>query len=409
MSEVSIHEKYEPLFNIPEGVDTFIVTGGRGSSKSWSVSTATVNWAVEHGHRILYSRYTSVSSKDSIIPELEEKIGILGFEDAFEIKETRIESKINDSKIVFKGLKTGSSNQTASLKSLKDFSCWVLEEAEELEDPDLYQKVALSIRGNNRASGKPNIKVLILNPTTKEHWIYKEFFEDRGVEAGFNGTKGNVCYIHTSYLDCIDYIPDEMIREFEYMKVNKPTKYDHVVLGGWLNRAEGVVYDNWRYGDFDNSLPYIYGMDFGFSVDPTALVKIAIDDKRNIIYAKEELCETGLTTNDISLRLQRIAKTDLIIADSAEPRLIKEIRQRGFNIRPCVKGPDSIRAGIKKIQEYELVVEGVNLGKELDNYVWSDKKSDTPIDAYNHILDSLRYGVGFQKLKSKAPRVRVEN
>jgi phage terminase large subunit len=409
MSEISISEKYQPLFEIPEGVDTFICTGGRGSGKSWAVSLSTCGWAVNDGHRILYSRYTNVSSKDSIIPELAEKINVLGFEDAFTIKETRIESNINESKIVFKGLKTGSNNQTASLKSLKDFSCWVLEEAEELDDPDLFQKVSLSIRGNSRASGQPNIKVLILNPTTKEHWIYKEFFEDRGVEAGFNGIKDNVCYIHTSYLDCIDHIPDEMIREFEYMKVNKPAKYEHVVLGGWLNRAEGVVYNNWRFGEFDDSLPYIYGMDFGFSIDPTALVKIAIDDKRNIIYAKEELCETGLTTNDIALRLQRVAKKDLIIADSAEPRLIKEIRQRGFNIRPCVKGPDSIRAGIKKVQEYELIVEGVNLGKELNNYVWSDKKSDTPIDAYNHILDSVRYAVSYQKIKGRAPRVRVEN
>jgi len=409
VSEVSIHEKYEPLFNIPEGVDTFILTGGRFSGKSYVVSLAGCTWAVNDNHRILYTRYTNVSSKDSIIPEFEEKIGVLGFEDAFEVQQNRIESKVNDAKIVFKGLKTGSSNQTANLKSLKDFSCWILEEAEELDDFDIFEKISLSIRGNEKGSDNPNLKVLILNPTTKEHWIHKHFFEDRGVQGGFNGVVDNVCYIHTSYLDCIDFVPDEILADFDRMKLNNPVRYDHVVLGGWLNRAEGVVYDNWRYGEFDDSLPYIYGMDFGFSVDPTALVKIAIDDKRNIIYAKEELCETGLTTNDISLRLQRIAKTDLIIADSAEPRLIKEIRQRGFNIRPCVKGPDSIRAGIKKIQEYELVVDGVNLGKELNNYVWSDKKSDTPIDAYNHILDSLRYGVGFLKIKGKAPRVRVEN
>jgi len=409
VSQVSINEKYEPLFDIPEGVDTFILTGGRFSGKSFVVSLAGCTWAVNDNHRILYTRYTNVSSKDSIIPEFEEKIGILGFEDAFEVQQNRIESNVNDAKIVFKGLKTGSSNQTANLKSLKDFSCWILEEAEELDDFDIFEKISLSIRGNEKGSGEPNLKILILNPTTKEHWIHKHFFEDRGVQGGFNGVVDNVCYIHTSYLDCLEFVPDEILADFERMKANNPVRYEHVVLGGWLNRAEGVVFDNWSFGEFDNSLPYIYGMDFGFSVDPTALVKVAIDDKRNRIYLKEELYETGLTTNDIALRLQRVAQRDLIIADSAEPRLIKEIRQRGFNIRPAVKGPDSVRAGIKKMQEYELIVDGVNLGKELNNYVWNDKKSDTPIDAYKHILDACRYAVGFQKIKPKAPRVRIDN
>lgn len=409
MQEVEISKKYKPLFEIPDGVDTFILTGGRFSGKSYVVSLAACTWAVNSNHRILYTRYTNVSSKDSIIPEFEEKIGVLGFEDAFDVQQNRIESTINDSKIVFKGLKTGSSNQTANLKSLKDFSCWILEEAEELDDFDIFEKISLSIRGNEKGSGEPNLKILILNPTTKEHWIHKHFFEDRGVQGGFNGVVDNVCYIHTSYLDCIEFVPDEILNDFERMKINNPTRYEHVVLGGWLNRAEGVVFDNWSFGEFDNSLPYIYGMDFGFSVDPTALVKVAIDDKRNRIYLKEELYETGLTTNDIALRLQRIAKNDLIIADSAEPRLIKEIRQRGFNIRPAVKGPDSVRAGIKKMQEYELIVDGVNIGKELNNYVWNDKKSDTPIDAYNHICDSARYACSFLKLKPKAPRVRIDN
>jgi len=74
-----------------------------------------------------------------------------------------------------------------------------------------------------------------------------------------------------------------------------------------------------------------------------------------------------------------------------------------------VKGPDSVRAGIKKMQEYELIIEGVNLGKELNNYVWNDKKSNTPIDAYNHCIDAARYAISFQKLKSKAPRISIQN
>jgi len=222
---MKISKKYAPLFNRPKGVDTYIVTGGRYSSKSFSVAAAAVYLADEKNHRILYGRYTNVSSKDSTFPEVEEKIALLNKQSKFTVNTNRIESKHNDSKIIFKGFKTGSATQTASLKSLKDFSMLIVEEAEEIPDFDTYEKVSLSIRGNKKDSSEPNIKILILNPTTKEDWIYKEFFEEMGVEAGFNGVKGNVCYIHTSYLDCIEYVPADSLRSFERMKLKKPMRY----------------------------------------------------------------------------------------------------------------------------------------------------------------------------------------
>ena len=390
---IKISEKYNPLFDRPKGVDTYIVTGGRFSSKSYSVAIAAVNWAARLNHRILYGRYTNVSGKDSTFPEVEEKIKLMGWDKAFNITINRIEGVLNDSKIVFKGFKTGSNTQTASLKSLKDFSSLIIEEAEEIPDFDTYEKVSLSIRGNNNESTEPNIKVLILNPVTKEHWIYKEFFESKGVQAGFNGVKDNVCYIHTSYLDCLDFVPEDIIRSFDAMKINKPKRYEHIVLGGWLDKLEGCVIEDWKIGEFDESLPSVYGMDFGYVNDPTTLVKIATDDKN--IYTELKLHKVGMSTNDIINFLEgAVDKNDLILADCAEPRLIEELRYAGFNVVACRKGKDSIKNGLARLNEKTIICreEDIELHKELNNYVWNDKKSNTPIDNWNHIIDALRYG-----------------
>ena len=391
--ELVISDKYEPLFQRPNGVDTYIVTGGRFSSKSYTVAIATVEWAAYLNHRALYGRYTNVSSKDSTFPEVEEKIGLLNLSKYFNVTTNRIEGIHNESKIIFKGFKTGSGNQSASLKSLKDFSALIVEEAEEIEDFDTYEKVSLSIRGNDKTNPEPNIKVLILNPTTKEHWIYKEFFEAKGVEAGFNGVKDNVCYIHTSYLDCLDFVPDDIIRSFEEMRIRKPKRYENIVLGGWLDKAEGCVIEDWKIGPFDDSLPSVYGMDFGYVNDPTTLVKIATDD--NNIYTELKLHRKGMSTPDIITFLDAtVSKNDLILADCAEPRLIEELQIAGFNVVACRKGPDSIKNGLARLNEKTIVSrsEDVEMHRELNNYVWNDKKSNTPIDNWNHVIDALRYG-----------------
>jgi len=404
--EINLSPKYEPLFKKPDNVDTYIITGGRFSSKSYSVAIASVIMAATRNHRILYGRYTNVSSKDSTFPEVEEKIKMLNFEHFFDVNQNRIECKSNDAKIIFKGFKAGSSNQTANLKSLTDFSCLIIEEAEEIPDFDTYEKVALSIRGNGVSSEEPNIKILILNPTTKEHWIYNQFFVEKGVKEGFNGVKDNVCYIHTSYLDCLDFVPEDILRSFEDMKVKKPKRYEHIVLGGWLERAEGVVFSDWSIGEFRQDLNFIYGMDFGYVNDPTTLVRVATTD--DFIYLDELLYEQGLSTNEIANRLQSLVnKRDLIVADSAEPRLINELKLKGYNIQECLKGVDSVKNGLAKMTNKAIIVteRSQNLIKELNNYVWNDKKSNTPEDNYNHLIDASRYAhdrlVG---VKRKAPK-----
>lgn len=176
---------------------------------------------------------------------------------------------------------------------------------------------------------------------------------------------------------------------------NMDNDYWWCVYGtGQRTKPVGTIFNNWKTGEFDESLPYIYGMDFGYVNDPTTLAKVAVDNKH--IYAKELLYKTHMTTTDIVDFLGQVVTTsDLIIADNAEPRLIEEIRQKGFNIRPCEKGRDSVRLGLAKMQGYQIVIgeNDYNLKKELSNYVWHDKKSNTPVDAHNHLIDAIRYSV----------------
>lgn len=384
------------MWSAPKQVRYFIVTGGRGSAKSFSVNTFLTQLTFEKGHRVLFTRYTMTAANVSIIPEFIDKIDRMGAGKHFKINQTDIRNEATGSDIFFKGIKTSSGNQTAALKSLQGVTTWVLEEAEELTSESTFDKIDLSIREKD----KHNRVILILNPTTKEHWIYQRFFEGRGVPQGFNGIIGDTCYIHTTFLDNYHNLDQSFINQVKVIKQKNREKYQHQILGGWLNKAEGVIFKNWHFGEFRNDLPIIYGMDFGYSIDPTTLVKVAIDEKNQTIYCQELLYKEGLTTGAIHEQIRRnTLANDLIIADSAEPRLIDELKAKGINIRPTIKGPDSVKAGLRTLQDYTLVItpESVNLAKELNNYAWSDKKSDTPIDAFNHSIDALRYAVMFKK------------
>lgn len=383
---ITLNKKYAPIFE--NDTRFFIVTGGRGSSKSFGIVTFANLLSFEPNHTILLTRQTMTSAHLSIIPEFQEKIDLMELNGFFDINKTEIVNKKSGSKIIFRGIKTSSGDQTANLKSLQGVTTWILDEAEELKDETIFDKINLSIR----QKGKQNRVILILNPATKEHWIYKRFFESRGIETGFNGVVNDTTYIHTDYRDNIDNLDESFLRQIENIRITNPEKYRHVILGGWLDKMEGVIFSNWKFGQFNESLPSIHGLDFGYSIDPSALVRVAIKGKT--IYAKEIIYDRGLTSDKLALRMSDVK--GLIVGDSAEPRMIAELQDKKFNVRPCVKGQDSVRQGILKLLEYELIVEGENLAKELNNYTWSDKKSNTPNDAYNHLIDALRYAVTYQ-------------
>ena len=342
------------------------------------------------GVRVLFTRYTMVSAHLSIIPEFLEKIGLLGYDSIFSINKAEVVNTSTKSDILFRGIKTSSGNQTASLKSLQGISCWILDEAEELVDENIFDTIDLSIRDKSTQ----NRIILILNPTTKEHWIYRKFFESRGIEAGFNGTKDNVCYIHSTYLDNKQNLSDSFLERIYSLKTNNPKKYLHKILGGWLDKAEGVIFENWTIGEFNpDNLQTSCGMDFGFSVDPDSLTEVAIDKKKKKIYLKEHIYRNGLKSHELAKIILDKVDNKLIIADSAEPRLIEDLRHLGVNIKPVKKG--TIESGVTRMQDYQLIVspKSTNIAKELNNYVYADKGSKLYVDNYNHAIDGVRYNV----------------
>lgn len=388
---VVINDKFN---NLGSSSRYFVVTGGRGSAKSFSVTCFLLLLTYESEHTILFTRYTLISAHISIIPEFIEKIELLGKHSDFHITKDEIINLTTGSKIIFKGIKTSSGTQTANLKSLQGVTTWVLDEAEELIDEDIFDKIDLSIRHRT----KQNRVILILNPATKEHFIYQKFFESKGVQDGTNLIKGDTTYIHTTYLDNIHNLSESFINQIEYTKKHRPEKYNHVILGGWLNKAEGVIFSNWQIGNFEEHTPSVYGQDYGFSNDPTTLVQTSIDKKNRKIYLKEHLYKTNLTTSQIAEINNTICGNSLIVSDCAEPRLISELKSKKNNIVEAIKGQGSVTFGIALLQDFDLIIdsESINLIKELNNYSWLEKKSKTPIDMYNHLIDAIRYAIGYQ-------------
>jgi phage terminase large subunit len=389
---IKVKKKYLPI--ISNDSRYYIVSGGRGSGKSFSINALLVMLTYESKHTILFTRYTLTSAYISIIPEFLDKLEQLQMTQDFHITKDEIINKKTGSKIIFRGIKTSSGDQTANLKSLQGITTWVVDEAEELTDEQKFDTIDLSVR----QQGRQNRVILILNPTTKEHFIYRRFFEDRGVQEGSNINKGNTTYIHTTYKDNLEHLSKSYIEQIEQMKQRRPEKYKQQMLGAWMSKAEGVIFNNWTIGEFKRYSVSVWGQDYGFAADPSTLVECNINTSTKTIYLKECFYLPRLTTSQIAELNTKYAKDGLIIGDSAEPRLLSEIKAKGCNVKPSIKGQGSVTYGISLLQDYDLVVDPAsrNLIKELNNYRWLERKSNTPIDKYNHLLDAIRYAVGYQ-------------
>lgn len=388
---IAINKKYSPISN--EDSRYFIITGGRGSGKSFSINVLLVLLTYEKGHTILFTRYTLASAYISIIPEFIDKLELLDIFDDFYITKDEIKNKRSGSKIIFKGIKTSSGDQTANLKSLQGVTTFVLDEAEELTNEDTFDKIDLSVR----QIGATNRVILILNPASKEHWIYRRYFEDKGIQTGSNLTKDNITYIHTTYLDNKENLSESYLAQIENIKKRRPEKYKHQMLGGWLEKAEGVIFTNWDIGEFKEIGVSVFGQDYGFASDPSCLIQTSIDQTNKKIYLKECFYQPRLTTSQLIKLNKDFAGEYLIIADSAEPRLISEMKPH-CNIMPSIKGQGSVTYGISLMQDFDLVIDpkSINLIKELNNYSWLERKSNTPIDKFNHLLDAARYSISYQ-------------
>ena len=397
-------EIYHPLYTDKEKF-IILITGGRGSGKSFNASTFIERLTFEMTpvekivHQILYTRYTMVSASMSIIPEMMEKIELDGTTKYFKTTKTDIVNKMTKSRIMFRGIKTSSGNQTAKLKSIQGITTFVCDEAEEWTSEDEFDKIMLSIR----KKGIQNRIIIIMNPCDSNHFIYKKYIEKThklveidGVQVQIS-THPNVLHIHTTYFDNLENLSPEFLKEVEDMKVSNPEKYAHVVIGRWADVAEGAVFKKWGIvKEFPQECKKVgIGQDFGFTNDPSAAVRCGIIDNR--LYVDELFYETDMLSSAIANRLKPFSMK--VFADSQDPRLIQEIKNRGVNIYPVDKFPGSIKAGIDKIKDMEFFVteRSYNIITELRKYVWDKDKDgnyiNEPVDEYNHLMDAIRYYV----------------
>lgn len=395
---------YYPLY---ENKEKFIIliTGGRGSGKSFNASTFIERLTFEMTpvqkivHQILYTRYTMVSAGMSIIPEMLEKVELDGTDKYFKSTKTDIINKMTKSRIMFRGIKTSSGNQTAKLKSIQGITTFVCDEAEEWTSEDEFEKIMLSIR----KKGIQNRIIIIMNPCDSNHWVYKRFIENTHKLVEIDGvqvqvsTHPNVLHIHTTYFDNMENLSPEFLKEINEMKENNPERYAHIVIGQWADVAEGAIFKNWGIVDeFPTECKKVgIGLDFGFTHDPTAAIRCGIIDNR--LYLDEIDYRTALLSSDIIKTLRPWGMK--VIADSADPRTIQEIHNGGIRIYAVEKGAGSIVAGIDKMKEYEIFVtkRSYNLQNELRNYVWAKDKDgryiNEPEDHDNHGIDAARYWV----------------
>lgn len=227
---IQLIEDYKPLFYEQPETRYYLITGGRGSGKSWTLALFLLNLTYQKGHVILFTRYTLVSAFISIIPEFLDKIEIMGKVNDFEVTQSEIINKLTGSKILFRGIKTSSGVNTANLKSIAGLSTWIIDEAEELTDPDVFDKVDLSIRAKDNF----NRVILVMNPAYKSHWIYNDFVKKK---------RSDTTYIHTTYLDNKINLSDSFIQAAEKTKRENPARYEHLFLGTWLDDADGMLWN----------------------------------------------------------------------------------------------------------------------------------------------------------------------
>ena len=412
---IVLNKKYSKLYTTKKRY--IIVTGGRGSGKTFAVQDFLIRLLEQVGQGILYTRYTMTSVEKTIIPLFVKHINLISDPKNYEITKTRIIHKLTGSFIMFSGIKTSSGDQTANLKTLPDITTWVVEEGEDFNRESSFTDIDDSIRSKN----VQNRIIWVQNPSTRQHFIFKKFFEDSHVrvpvldDATYLDNDGNVSpityqrsthedveHIHTTYVDNKENLDQKKVSQWEKVLIKDPKKWANKYGGAWVDMAEGVVFEhvNWIKEFPKDIRRFSYGMDFGFTNSPTTLVKCGVSDGE--LFAQRLIYKTGMVTKDISNSLKDLGltKNDVIYADSEDPKTIRELNILGWNVRKAVKGPGSIRDGINKIKGYEKlnIVNCKFWQVEQYLYIWKnnvkfEKLENEPVKNYDHLWDALRYGI----------------
>lgn len=412
--------------NLPEivgkGYGTFwnfkgryrVVKGSRASKKSKTAALNDICRMMQYPNaNLLIIRRVGRTLKDSVYADLKWAIHKLGVDDFWICTTSPLEMtyKPTGQKIYFRGL--DDPLKITSIAVSKGYLCWMrIEEAYEIENEADFDILDESIRGETPDCFKQI--TLCLNPWNEKHWIKHRFFEDEvGKDADGKpiykeretpiSADGEILAITTNYL-CNEFLDKADLEVFERMKKNNPRRYQVAGLGNW-GTTEGLVFTNFREATVDSetvrTLKTAFGLDWGFTNDPTAFVEAYIDQDNYKIYIKDEIYKRGLTNKMIADELSYHGyKKARITADSAEAKSIEELKGYGVShIRASKKGPGSINAGIQYIQNFEIVIDPhcVNFITEINNYKWKKdrfgKPTGKPEDSYNHLMDALRYGL----------------
>ena len=384
-----------------------VCKGSRASKKSkTSALWFIVNLMKHPAANLLVVRATYNTLRNSCFTELKWAIARRGVQQYWQINLSPLEMTYlpTGQKIYFRGL--DDPLKVTSITVDVGVLCWLwIEEAYEIDSEESFDTLDESIRGQV-PDGLFKQITLTFNPWNEHHWLKKRFFD---------APDNDVLAKTTNYL-CNEFLDDADLRVFERMKRDNPRRYQVAGLGNW-GMVDGLVYENFREAEFELSdLPdtarSFFGLDFGYTNDPTAFWAGMVDEKSKKIWVFDEMYERGMSNERIAERITEMGYAkEVITADSAEPKSIDRLRTLGLRrVRAAQKGKDSILNGIDRIQDYELIVHPrcKNFLVEIYNYTWAKDKFgraiNKPIDDFNHLMDAMRYA-----LESDTKHARILN
>ncbi|WP_394698258.1 PBSX family phage terminase large subunit [uncultured Ilyobacter sp.] len=376
-----------------------VCKGSRASKKSKTTALYYIYKMMEYPKaNLLVVRKVFRTLKDSCYSDLKWAINRLGVDEHWETKESPIEMtyKPTGQKILFRGL--DDPLKITSITVETGMLCWMwLEECYEITNEDSFNMLDESIRGQSPGNLFKQI-TLTLNPWNEKHWVKRRFFDMKN--------DPDILAKTTNYM-CNEFLDDADLKVFENMKKNNPRRYQVAGLGEW-GIVDGLVYENWEEKEFDTDeisarkgIKSAFGLDFGYTNDPTAFFCGLIDLSKKEIFVFDEIYKKSLRNKMIYEEISKKGYSkEKITADSAEPKSIDELRDLGLRrISGAAKGKDSINNGIQFIQGFKIYIHPrcVNFITEISNYTWDkDRFGNTinkPIDDFNHLMDAFRYAV----------------
>lgn len=378
-----------------------IYFGSAGSGKSQFITQKLIVKALNDKRRILVARKVARSNEASTFQLFKDILSQFKILDMCQVNKTTQRITLpNNSEILFTGI-----DDQEKLKSITGITDIWVEEATEITKEDFLQ-LNLRLRAK-----QPNLQLLCsFNPVSKANWVYKMWFAD---EAKVD--KETTFILHTTYKDN-RFLPKDYIEAIESYKETDLAYYKIYALGEFAS-LDKLVFTNWEIGTcgaaFDDrqrplpQLELLCGLDFGFVNDKTAFTSSLLDQENKIIYLYDAWGSTGMLNNQIADKIIDTGfSKSVIIADSAEPKSIEEIKECGVpKMKPAKKGKGSILSGIQKLKAYKIIINPdlEEVIEEFSNYSWKKDKSgeyiNEPVDEWNHYIDALRYSLQCSKHK----------